>query len=136
MEELFEFLTQYKTGFLSTVDANGYPHVRVVGLQCIKDNMLVYATAKTKPMYEQMQNCSHVELAVSKPDYSLNVRVSGEAALCDEMELKKEIIQNSPSLTRLYGSADNPAFTLFCIKPLKARYWSFTEDRTVAIYKS
>ena len=132
MEELIEFLTRYRTGFLSTVDADGYPHVRVVGLQCVRDGLLYYATAKNKPMFQQMHDCSHVELAVSKPDYSLNIRVAGEATLCDEMDLKKEIIQNSPSLTKLYGSAENPVFTLFCIKPQKARYWSFTEDRTVA----
>ena len=133
MDEILAFLEENRTGFLSTVDAQGYPHVRVVGLQRVRDGYLIYATAKTKPMYEQMKRCPQVELAVSRPDFSLNLRVEGEVTLLDDMESKREIIQASPSLTRLYQSAENPIFTLFGIKPKKARFWSFTQDRTIEL---
>jgi uncharacterized pyridoxamine 5'-phosphate oxidase family protein len=133
LDEVFAFLSENRKGFLATLDAQGYPHVRVVGLQCISGGCLYYATAKTKPMYEQMQACPYVELAVSNPDFSMNLRLTGTATLCDDMALKREIIDASESLTRLYQSAENPIFTLFYIKPKTARFWSFKEDRTIEL---
>jgi uncharacterized pyridoxamine 5'-phosphate oxidase family protein len=133
MDDVFAFLNENRTGFLATVDAKGHPHVRVVGLQCIKDNCLYNATASIKPMYEQMNTCPDVELAVSRPDFSMNLRLTGKAKVCDNMALKREIIGASETLARLYQSAENPIFTLFYIQPQTARFWSFKEDRTITL---
>lgn len=133
MDDVFAFLSENRMGFLATVDAEGHPHVRVVGLQCIKGDCLYYATASNKPMYEQMKTSPDVELAVSRPDFSMNLRLAGKAKICDDMALKQEIIGASETLKRLYQSAENPIFTLFNIRPQTARFWSFKEDRTITL---
>ena len=133
MNEVYEFLTKNRTGFLATVDAENHPHARAVGLALIREGNLYYATANTKPMYAQMKQNPNVELAVSTPDFSMNLRVAGKAVLCDDMELKKEVMTASPALQSIYSSSENPIFTLMYIVPSSARFWSFAEDRTVQL---
>ena len=133
MEEVFEFINENRTGFLATVDAEGKPHARAVGLGFIENGLLYYATSTQKGMYAQIRENNSVELAVPANNYSKVVRITGKAFIDDEMEIKQKLMEAMPALKGLYGSAENPIFTAIYIKPESARIWSFTEDRTVSM---
>lgn len=133
MDEVLQFLTENRSGYLATVDAEGKPHVRVIGLNFIDGKKLYYALSTQKGMYEQIRQNPHVELAVSKPDFSKVVRITGQAHIDDRMEIKQKLFSNSPSLKFLYQSPDNLIFTAMYIEPKSARIWSFTEDRTLQL---
>lgn len=131
MKEVYEFLQENRSGYLATVDAEGKPHTRVIGLNYIEDGKLYYALATTKGMYAQIQHQPEVELAVNLPNYSKFIRVRGKAYIDDRMEIKQKLFENSPALKHLYQSPENPIFAAMYIVPETARIWSFTEDRTV-----
>ena len=126
-------MKQNRIGYLATTDAEGKPHVRVIGLNFIDDGKLYYALATTKGMYEQIQNNPEIELAVSQPDFSKVIRVHGKAFIDDHMEIKQKLFDYSPTLKNLYKSPDNPIFKAMYIQPETARIWSFTEDRTLQL---
>ena len=131
MNEVFQFLLENRSGYLATVDAEGKPHARVIGLNYIEDGKLYYALATTKGMYAQIQQNPDVELAVSLPNFSKVVRVGGKAYIDNRMEIKQKLFENSPGLKGLYQSPENPIFAAMYIQPESARIWSFTEDRTI-----
>lgn len=133
MNEVYEFLLENRSGYLATVDAEGKPHTRVIGLNYIDEGKLYYALATTKGMYTQIQHEPEVELAVNVPNYSKFVRVRGKAYIDDRMEIKQKLFENSPALKHLYQSPENPIFAAMYIVPETARIWSFTEDRTVEL---
>lgn len=133
MNEVYQFLMDNKSGYLATVDAEGKPHARVIGLNFIDGDKLYYALATTKGMYEQIKNNPSVELAVGAPNFSKVVRVWGKAYIDDRMEIKRKLFENSPALKGLYQSPENSIFAAMYIKPEAARIWSFTEDRTVQL---
>ena len=133
MNEVYEFLLENKCGYLATVDAQGKPHARVIGLNCIDEGKLYFALATTKGMYTQIQHEANVELAVSTPDFSKVVRVWGKAYIDDRMEIKQKLFDNAPALKGLYQSPDNPIFAAMYIQPESARIWSFTEDRILQL---
>lgn len=128
VEELLAFLKENGSGFLATVDDQGRPHVRAMGHIKTDAGGIYYCTATDKEVFAQIKGNPRVELAVSTPDYSLNVRVSGLAIIDDNGEFKKYIIDNIPSLKERYRSADNPIFTTFYIKPERVKYWTFTSE--------
>ena len=131
MEEVIQFLLENRSGYLATVDPEGKPRARVIGLNFIEDGKLYYALSTQKGMYTQIQHQPDVELAVSAPNFSKVVRVHGKAYLDDRMEIKQKLFENSPALKHLYQSPENPIFAAMYIQPESARIWSFTEDRTV-----
>ncbi len=133
MEEVIQFLLENRSGYLATVDAEGRPHARVIGLNYVEDGKLYYALSTQKGMYTQIQGQPDVELAVSAPNFAKVVRVHGKAYLDDRMEIKEKLFANSPALKHLYQSPDNPIFAAMYIKPESARIWSFTEDRTIEL---
>lgn len=134
MNEVYEFLLKNRSGYFATVDVEGKPHARVIGLNFIDDEgKLYYALATTKGMYAQIQHEPDVELAVGAPNFSKVVRVHGKAFIDDRPEIKQKLFENSPSLKHLYQSPDNPIFSAMYIKPEWARIWSFTEDRTLRL---
>jgi len=135
MEEVYQFLLENRSGYLATVDAEGKPHARVIGLNFIEDGKLYYALSTQKGMYSQIQAQPEVELAVSAPNFSRVVRVQGKAFLDDRAEIKQKLFENSPALKHLYQSPENPIFAAMYIQPETARIWSFTEDRTVSADK-
>ncbi len=69
MNEVFQFLLENRSGYLATVDADGKPHARVIGLNFIEDGKLYYALSTQKGMYAQIQQKPDVELAVSAKDF-------------------------------------------------------------------
>ena len=133
MNEVYQFLLDNRSGYLATVDAEGKPHARVIGLNFIEDGKLYYALSTQKGMYAQIQQTPDVELAVSAKDFSKVVRVTGKAYIDDRPELKQKLFENSPALKHLYQSPENPIFAAMYIQPESARIWSFTEDRTVQL---
>lgn len=134
MNEVFQFLLDNRSGYLATINPEGKPEARVIGLNFIDDDgKLYYALATTKGMYSQIQNKPDVELAVSTPNFSKVVRVRGKAFIDNRMEIKEKLFANSPALKHLYQSPENPIFAAMYIKAESARIWSFTEDRTVQL---
>ena len=113
MQEVLEFLKTNRTVFMATSD-QGAARVRPFGFMFEKDGRLWFCTSKQKEVYAQLQADPRLEFSGTSPDM-VTVRVKGEANFDDQMEIKRRIIEENPMVGSIYGSADNPDFTVFSI---------------------
>lgn len=101
--------------FLATVDGE-QARVRPFGYMGMRDGKLWFCTSKTKDVYAQLTRNQHVELAYTFTPEMVTLRLRGRVTLDDNMDVKKDIIAKSEVVRSIYGSADNPALTTFCLE--------------------
>ena len=113
MHAFTKFLSENNTIFLATSD-QGEARVRPFQFQFEQDGRLWFCTSRQKEVHAQMKRDPRVEFScMSKKMETL--RVKGEANLDDDMAVKRRIIEGNALVKSIYGSADNPDFTVFSV---------------------
>ena len=113
MREIVDFLTANTTVFLATSD-KGQARVRPFQFQFEQDGRLWFCTARHKEVFAQLQADPRLELAGTAQNMA-TLRLLGKANLDDDMAVKRRILENNGLVRSLYGTADNPDFTVFSI---------------------
>ncbi|MDD5946068.1 MAG: pyridoxamine 5'-phosphate oxidase family protein [Clostridia bacterium] len=131
MEELLKFLEKNPIFYLAT-DDDGQPRVRPFGFHMMFDDKFYMVTALPKKVCKQMEKNPRVEFCSMAPDTHF-LRVSGEVVFDnDNMEAKKKVFEVMPDLLKMYGSAENPAMSVFYLKDMHATMASLTEpEKTI-----
>lgn len=125
MNEVVKFLKENPVQYFATVDKDGKPKVRPFQFMLEKNGKLFYCTSNKKPVYEQIENNSNVEICVSSPDNTW-IRLSGEVVFTKDINIKAEIIELSPLVKSLYKTPDNPIFEAFYLSNAKAVITDFS----------
>lgn len=126
MDELLKFLEKNPVFYLAT-DDNGQPRVRPFGFHMIFNDKFYMVTALPKKVCRQMEKNPKIEFCSMAPDTHF-VRVSGEVVFDnDNMDAKKKVFEVMPDLLKMYGSAENPAMSVFYLKDMHATIASLTE---------
>ena len=126
MQEVHEFLATNTTVFLATVD-QGSPRVRPFQYQFETGGRLWFCTAKSKEVFGQLCRNPELEISCTSKDMT-TLRLKGEAVLDDDMAIKERIIKENPMVGGIYGSADNPEFTVFSVDHGSALLFDFSGD--------
>lgn len=124
MEEVYNFLKECGTFYLATEEGDK-PRVRPFGVVNIFEEKLYIQTGKVKNVSKQMQINPNIEICGM-----LNgrwIRVSGKVVRDDRYEAKKDMLDNNPSLKRMYSADDDNTEVLF-FEHATATISSFTED--------
>lgn len=100
--------------FIATTDGE-QPRVRAFQYQFEQDGKIWFCTAKSKDVYKQLAANQAVEICAVKPDMTW-ARLTGKVALADDRAVKERILAEQPLIKGIYGSADNPDFTVFCLE--------------------
>lgn len=114
MQQVIELLRTNQYGFLATVD-EGRPRVRPFGFMFEEGGCLYFCTNSTKDVYKQLLACPQVEYAATSPQM-VTVRITGEAVFTEDMDKKEKAIAANEMVRRMYKTADNPIFKVFCIE--------------------
>lgn len=126
MDELLKFLEKNPVFYLAT-DDNGQPRVRPFRFHMIFNDKFYMVTALPKKVCKQMEKNPKIEFCSMAPDTHF-VRVSGEVVFDnDNMDAKKKVFEVMPDLLKMYGSAENPAMSVFYLKDMHATIASLTE---------
>lgn len=126
MDELLKFLEKNPVFYLAT-DDNGQPRVRPFGFHMIFNDKFYMVTALPKKVCKQLEKNPKIEFCSMAPDTHF-VRVSGEVVFDnDNMDAKKKVFEVMPDLLKMYGSAENPAMSVFYLKDMHATIASLTE---------
>lgn len=126
MDELLKFLEKNPVFYLAT-DDNGQPRVRPFGFHMIFNDKFYMVTALPKKVCKQMEKNPKIEFCSMAPGTHF-VRVSGEVVFDnDNMDAKKKVFEVMPDLLKMYGSAENPAMSVFYLKDMHATIASLTE---------
>ncbi|MGN1182355.1 MAG: pyridoxamine 5'-phosphate oxidase family protein [Faecalibacillus sp.] len=124
MNEIYEFLKNANTYFLATND-NGQPRIRPFGTIDIFENKLYIQTGLCKDCAKQMLKDPRIEIcAMFQGKW---IRVQALAYLDDNLEAQKHMLDNYPSLKKMYQVGDGNT-AVFYLKNGKAMISSFTEE--------
>ena len=125
MEEVVKFLTENRSGFMSSVD-NGKPRVRPFGFMFEEKGKFYFCTATTKDVYKQLKAVPFVEFCCANKELNVWLRLTGSITFTNDMKIKERIFGAAPMLKDVYKSPDNPIFTAFYVEKGTATIWSYS----------
>ncbi len=128
VEKVCEFLKNAGTYYLATVEGD-QPHVRPFGTAHVFENKLYIQTGKTKNVTQQLKTNGKAEIcAMYKGEW---IRVEGTLVYDDRTEAQESMLEDYPSLKKMYTTGPEGNTAVFCFEHAKATISSFTHDPEV-----
>lgn len=130
MERVCQFLKEAHTYYLATVEGD-QPRVRPFGTAHIFEGRLYIQTGKSKEVSRQIAENPKVEIcAFTKGKW---LRIAGELVEDDRVEAKASLLEEYPSLKKMYA-ADDPNTQVLYFKNATATFSSFTSEPEVITF--
>ena len=127
MEEVQKFLKECGVYYLATEEGE-QPRVRPFGTAEIFEGKLYIQTGKRKDVFKQIQINNKVELCGFKDGRW--IRVTGNLAVDDRIEAKKDMLDKNPDLRHMYDENDENTIVLY-FESGKATISSFSAEPRV-----
>lgn len=123
MKEVLEYLKSNKTFYLATCEGD-QPHVRPFGAVVEFEGKLYIGTDNQKNVYKQILENSKIEICVMGKDGTW-LRVEGKAIHDERREARVQMMDENPSLSKMYSVDDNLMEVLY-LQDATATFYSFT----------
>ncbi len=122
--EILAFLNANPVFHLATLDG-ARPRVRGMLLYKADEKGIIFHTGKMRDLYKQLTSDPHVELSFNNGSAEdlIQVRISGKVELLEDLELKKEIVQNRDFLKPFVEQAGYDPLAVYRIKGGLASIW-------------
>jgi uncharacterized pyridoxamine 5'-phosphate oxidase family protein len=121
MKEVYEFLKQCGTYYISTMDGD-QPRVRPFATVLIFEDKLYIQTGKVKNVSQQIKKNPKIEIcAVDGGNW---VRVEAVAVEDDRTEARQKMLDAYPNLKNMYSADDGNSQVLY-LKDATATFYSF-----------
>jgi len=121
-EEVLEFVTKNPMFSLATSDGN-QPHTRMMMICKADENGILFSTGRDKDVNKQLQaNLCFYDAG----DENRQVRIEGTVEMLDDLELKKQILENFPFLKPWIELQGFEVMIPYILKNGKATTWSMT----------
>ncbi|MCR4663449.1 MAG: pyridoxamine 5'-phosphate oxidase family protein [Endomicrobiaceae bacterium] len=124
MKTVYDFLKKCQTYYLATVE-NNQPRVRPFGTIDLFENKLYIQTGKIKNVSKQIAQNPKIEICAF--DGNTWIRIEATAVNDDRIEAKQHMLDNYPSLQRMYKADDGNTQVLY-LKDATATFYSFTQE--------
>ncbi len=92
-EEVFEFITENPLFSLATID-DGRPRARMIMMYRADENGVIFSTGSEKDVNRQLQANPAVEMCFYGHEQNCQVRIAGKAEQIDDLDLKKQIVED------------------------------------------
>lgn len=124
MNKAAQFLRDCGTFYLAT-DDEGQPRVRPFGAVVEYEGKTYICTNNTKKCFKQMVKKPKIEISATKGDKW--IRVTGEAVCDSRREVKQYMLDQIPSLKKMYN-ADDGIFEVMYLNNATATIYSFSGE--------
>jgi len=123
-EEILEFVTKNPMFSLATTDGS-QPRVRMMMVCRVDENGILFSTGRDKDVNKQLQDNPTVEMCFyNAGDENLQVRIEGTVEMFDDLELKKQIVEDFPFLKPWIELQGYEVLIPYRLKNGKATTWS------------
>ena len=122
-EEVLEFVKKNPVFSLATIDGN-QPRVRLIMLYRADENGIIFVTGKQKDLYKQLQANPAVEMCFYNHDEGRQVRIEGMVKMLDDLELKKQVVEDFSFLKPFVESHGYEVLICYCLQNGKASTWT------------
>ena len=130
MERVCKFLKDAGTYYLATVEGD-QPRVRPFGTAHIFEGRLYIQTGKVKPVSKQLMTNPKAEICAFHKGTWL--RVAGELVEDDRVEARKSMLDDYPSLRKMYDENDGNT-QVFYFQNATATFSSFTAPPETIVF--
>lgn len=127
MEELnpkqkaLELIEKYPNSTLATIDADGFPAMRIMfTLKVDQDMTVYYLTSKATKKCDQIRKNANVSIAWTNSSVWESVDYKGIASLCDDPETLKKLWRDE--FSNYFTGFDDPNMVVIVVKPECAMY--------------
>ena len=127
MKTVYDFLKKCKTYYLATVE-NDQPRVRPFGTIDLFENKLYIQTGKIKNVSKQISQNPKIEICAF--DGNSWIRIEAKAINDDRIQAKQHMLDNYPSLQKMYKADDDNTQVLY-LTDVTATFYSFTQKPKV-----
>ena len=123
-EEVLEFVTKNPMFSLATTEGN-QPHTRMMMICRADEDGILFSTGRDKDVNKQLQANPAVEMCFyAASDENRHVRIEGTVELFDDLELKKQIVEDFPLLKPWIELQGYEVMNPYILKNGKATTWS------------
>ncbi len=122
-EEVLEFITKNPVFSLATIDGN-QPRARMIMLYRADENGIIFSTGREKDVNKQLQANPAVEMCFYSTEQNRQVRIEGAVELLDDLDLKKQIVEDFPFLKPWVEAQGYEVLIAYRIKNAKATTWT------------
>lgn len=127
-QECIDFITENPGCSLATMDG-AQPRVRGMIPLWTRADGIWFTTAATKNLYTQLRANPRVELNFMRMAPLAGLRVTGEAEIVEDLELKGKALEERSFLKALgLHRPDDPNFVLFRIAHGEAHFWKWENN--------
>lgn len=129
--EILEFCNANRVAYLATLE-DGAPRVRAMGIYRIGEDGIIIQTFKFKDVYKQMSASPDVELDFHSMKDGMQVRIRGKVKPLDDIELKKQVLEERPNLKKFVSSPEDVG--LFLLKNGVAHVWTMATNADPKVF--
>lgn len=123
-EEVLDFVTNNPMFSLATIDGN-QPHSRMMMVCRADEDGILFSTGRDKDVNKQLQANPAVEMCFyAAGDENRQVRIEGKVEMVDDLELKKQIVEEFPFLKPWIEAQGYEIMTPYRLKNGRATTWS------------
>ena len=128
MKRVYDFLNEAETYYLATVEGD-QPRARPFGTVNVFEDKLYIQTGKGKAVAKQINANPKVEVCAMKGDEW--IRVEGTLVLDDRVEAQESMLDDYPSLRKMYTTGPDGNTAVYYFKDATATIYSFSHAPVV-----
>lgn len=128
MKRVYDFLNEAETYYLATVEGD-QPRARPFGTVNVFEDKLYIQTGKGKAVAKQINANPKVEICAMNGDEW--IRVEGTLVLDDRVEAQESMLDDYPSLRKMYTTGPDGNTAVYYFKDATATIYSFSHAPVV-----
>ncbi len=121
MSRAYDFLKECGYFYVLTVNKD-FPAGRPFGAVMEQDGMLFIATGDENRVHQQLRDNGNMQILAKKEGTREWLRITGRAAECHDVRLKRKMLEECPNLSKHYSSAESEHYLLFAIEILNTEF--------------
>jgi len=122
-EEVLEFITKNPVFSLATIDS-GQPRARMIMMYRADEDGIIFSTGRDKDVTKQLLANPAVEMCFYGSEENRQVRIEGVAKVIDDLELKKQIVEDFSFLKPWIEAQGYEVLITHCVRNGKATTWT------------
>ncbi|MHC4117175.1 MAG: pyridoxamine 5'-phosphate oxidase family protein [Planctomycetota bacterium] len=122
-EKVLEFITKNPVFNLATIDGNR-PRTRMIMMYRADENGIIFSTGRDKDVNKQLQADPAVEMCFYGSEENRQVRIEGTAKAVDDLDLKKQIVEDFPFLKPWIEEKGYDALITYRVQNGRATTWT------------
>jgi len=127
INDVYEFANINPLCYLATIE-DDQPRVRAFAMWYAADKGFYFHTSTFKDVYRQIMAHPKVEVCFYATQNGAMMRVTGEAEVLQDLDLKRKLMDNQEYLKQIFQGHDDPTLTIFRVQNGIARFWTIADN--------